>query len=120
MEIEDHGGGCCGIYHVQDFFSYHNEDDLENAVEEINAPRTDCYCLECEELNERLESHSFAVEAILTDDQLEERDGYWSKALKKAGFILTVRWLNPNSGNYCNQFVLCDNEPKDSPFNKEW
>jgi len=50
---------------------------------------------------------------IFTDTQLQ---GGWLEALDRIGFRRTVRWRNPNSRNYCNQFILAFDEPPEGGY----
>ena len=100
MSYYEHGGNCCGISHVFDFpdeadMSWLNsqilwateeiEDENEQAVEYGNRKRW-------------RGKFGHAIEVCLTDDQMV----VWAATLKKKGFKLGLRWLNDNSGNYCN------------------
>jgi hypothetical protein len=49
---------------------------------------------------------TFLVQVILTDDQLENSE--YVEALKNRGFMFVTSWVNVNTGNRCNLFVLHD------------
>lgn len=125
MDWNEHGGECCGMNHIHNFGTKNAESqkaeleaNIKEAREESLVGEHGCDCDECMASLERAEDSPIAIECILTDEQLTRNDNTISKVLKEQGFILTARWLNPNSGNYCNQFVLCENTAEDSPFNK--
>lgn len=96
--IEDgHGGECCGITHVSNFDTYSEPtaDELKAAAEEFQRDHGGA-------------SRDHMYEAVLTDNQLSWKDGFWRKQLKKAGFKKVTRFRNSNSGNYCNVFHKCN------------
>ncbi len=77
----EHGGECCGMSHI------HN----------IGGPTTLSF------IDRRLEDfpHHHCVEIVLTDNQIKDSKALM-KGIKKRGFKLVSRFLNDNSGNYCN------------------
>ncbi len=100
MSYEYHGGYCCGISHVHSFppraDSNWLDREMARAVEEIEEKNR----LYVEEGLRQMWRGKFghAIEVCLTDDQMI----VWAETLKKKGFKLGLRWLNDNSGNYCN------------------
>lgn len=118
LSQSDHGGGCCGISHVSGFrstFSTTKEGQhlLEEDVDLL------LKCLEDSELFDKLfdSAHYHLIEIVLTDEQIEDRKELVKK-LKKAGFKLVSRFLNGNSGNFCNVLHWRQNRLEGSPFNK--
>lgn len=100
MSYFDHGGNCCGISHVYNFPARADAAWLDCEIELA----TEGILLDNEDIaEERGQKHwrgkfGHAIEICLTDDQMKE----WSPTLKAKGFKLGLRWLNDNSGNYCN------------------
>lgn len=52
--------------------------------------------------------NTVAYEMVFTDHKLKNG---WREALDRLGFKHTFRWKNPNSPNYCNQFVYGQERP---------
>ena len=82
--ITPHGGSCCGIRHICGFGSARY--DLTKFKADM-APFM------------RPRSWGLLVEAVLTDDQMENG---WAPVLKDTGFKLVNRFRNGNSGNHVN------------------
>lgn len=97
MEIDQHGGECCGASHIFNFGRWSSE--AERELVRIRDRRLEYW----EEDEDRLPSHLFEV--VLTDQQLCDDNRAWVVALKRCGFRFVTRWYNSNSGNYCNMFV---------------
>lgn len=94
MDVEYHGGGCCGITHIFGF-GYPTEARL-TALKNWLADFVDRqYELEFGEYDGEF---SCALEATLTDGQMVE----WAPVLKKHGFKIAHRFFNSNSGNVVN------------------
>ena len=100
MTFNYHGGECCGVSHVYDF--PHRADEawlnreIFNAIDEIESDNQEAVY---EGSRTRWKgTFGHAIEVCLTDDQMM----VWAETLKKKGFRLGLRWLNDNSGNYCN------------------
>jgi len=95
-----HGGGCCGISHVSNFPTRLDEEwlyrEMQEAVEETESGAR--YAVQEGGLKKWKGKFGHAIEVCLTDDQMV----VWAETLKKKGFKLGLRWLNDNSGNYCN------------------
>jgi len=98
--FDEHGGGCCGISHVYWFPEDVNEtwlnQQMTDAIEEVEDLAT--AQVERGGLTAWKGKFGHAIEVCLTDDQMV----VWAVTLKKKGFKLGLRWLNNNSGNYCN------------------
>jgi aryl carrier-like protein len=100
MSYNEHGGNCCGISHV---FYFPLQSDLTWLNTQIQWATQDTLA-DNEELVESGDRQRWrgkfghAIEVCLTDDQMM----VWAETLKKKGFKLGLRWLNDNSGNYCN------------------
>ena len=89
MQIINHGGGCCGIRHIQGFGSIDYASMAEAFVKEFKdlmEPFTRPGC-------------NLLVEAVLTDRQMVSG---WAKVLKDFGFRHVSRFKNSNSHNYVN------------------
>jgi len=83
MRYSQHGGRCCGIYHAYDFVDGDGSGrDLDWAIGQHDG------------LSNRV------LEAIITDGQVAEHE----PDLLAEGFVKVARWLNGNSGNYCNAY----------------
>lgn len=131
MDWNEHGGECCGVSHVLNFpyradraeldryvkraIEATEEPARENVEEDLKAYR------ENPEYWGELRPHTIRgkfghlIEVCLTDDQMAE----WASTLKEYGFRLGPRWLNDNSGNYCNLLTYQTKQPsKPRPF--EW
>lgn len=100
MSYSYHGGECCGISHVHDFPDRANarwlDDQIDLAISEVEDAAIDRAYFDGEK--KRRGKFGHAIEVVLTDDQMI----VWAETLKKKGFKLGLRWLNDNSGNYCN------------------
>ena len=83
MRYNTHGGYCCGINHAFDF----NDD-------EGNGRGLDWAVRQHDGLSNRV------LEAIIADNQIAEHE----PDLLAEGFVKVARWLNGNSGNYCNAY----------------
>ncbi len=77
----EHGGECCGMTHIYN----------------IGGPTTLSY------IDRQLQDlpHHHCVEIVLTDGQIRANKTI-VRGLKQRGFKLVSRFLNDNSGNYCN------------------
>lgn len=93
FEIKYHGGNCCGMKHIHNIpiYSESNEVRLKDKIEQIQSLRSSYD-----------QKNFIAIEMIFTDSKLKNG---WKEALERLGFKHTVRWKNPNSPNYCNQYV---------------
>jgi hypothetical protein len=111
MRMRKHGGGCCGITHLEGFLAYPIEETLKQLnrkMELFNGPRR--YWRR----NTGQKDFNVALECVLTDQQLSGKRRYsyqaegtgttWKEELDKRGFKLVFRFKNQNSGNYCNVF----------------
>lgn len=83
MRYAGHGGRCCGIQHIYNF----NED--QETSHDL------AWCIRHHDgLPNRV------LEAVLNDDQIAEHE----PDLIANGFVKVARWLNGNSGNFCNAY----------------
>ena len=100
MSYYEHGGNCCGISHIFNF--PHDADEawlnrqIFKAIEEIESDNQ--WSVDEGTRTRWKGKFGHAIEVCLTDDQMM----VWAETLKKKGFRLGLRWLNDNSGNYCN------------------
>lgn len=109
----EHGGGCCGIYHIHGFGFIDSLSPtldcrkriIEKAVADCIADydgNTDIFTGEdCDE-----DSWQMAIECILVNSQLPG----WQEALEACGFTMVKSWDNSNSGNTCNMFIKGTNQ----------
>ena len=115
--ISSHGGECCGVSHVYNFYGdvtvKDTMTDMEDRLEEMAGDvERDCSCPICERARKRLEeagiggAHGHLFEAVLTDDQM----GRYGKDLREAGWKVVARWFNSNSGNMCNMLIWTNSE----------
>ena len=90
MDIDSHGGGCCGIFHLSEFDEDHDADEMtfKDKVEAIQ------YSLRG--IERRL------VEAVLADYQFKN----WERALQKVGFRLKTRFRNGNTNRNIRVYHL--------------
>lgn len=110
MRSEDHGGNCCGITHMWNLTRYEEGSEFEESVDEFI----------CWRMYEDGDDHSHLIEVVLTDAQINEFRGR-ARYLKEKGFKLVNRFLNDNSGNWCNVLHLTLKQStnlEDSPWNK--
>lgn len=94
------GGNCCGISHVYDFPIRADAAWLDRQIEGATDLIREENEIAVEEGDRTRWRGKFghAIEICLTDSQMKE----WAPTLKAKGFKLGLRWLNDNSGNYCN------------------
>lgn len=105
-ETYDHGGGCCGITHCFNFGPTPDERRLRSLDDILaNWRQRKYYNLE----EQHLKSFNAALECVLTDNQLANG---WARELKLRGFKVVHRFLNSNSGNYCNVLYYTPHEPR--------
>lgn len=111
MNIEAHGGGCCGVTHIYNFWKQ-NEEGVKELKRDVvrfldwqyDNPDVRIGGYEAEEDPEdwanRPTNKKFSciLEACLTDDQMM----FWAPHMKEAGFKVVNRFLNSNSGNVVN------------------
>jgi hypothetical protein len=98
----EHGGGCCGMTHLSEFPEIEDMLDEDYRIPTVKE-RSDF-------IRSSISSggHKHCYEIVLTDSQLK----YWRSAVRMAGFRRVNRFLNSNSGNYCNVFHLTTNQPQ--------
>jgi hypothetical protein len=104
MNIDEHGGGCCGMMHIYAF---------------ENGPRPYLLRLLDTQMRDWVEENyasaagektfNVLLEAVLTDDQMANG---WAPELKQRGWKLVTRFFNSNSGNYCNVLHYTPHEPR--------
>ena len=121
MHIDGHAN-CCGIYVLSGFYNSYQKANVYTV--ELCPDRPQYYrkiAKESEKTNEQMfddimknygplinnyDDRGKIVEAVLTDRQLMNEDGFWAKKLKANGFTLSRRFRN-TGGNVCNVFHLC-------------
>lgn len=104
-----HGGGCCGMYHIQGFPIGEDVKNLKVVKDALAAVG-----------NQIIEpGEGRLCEIVLTDGQIEAMP-VLVKGLKELGFKLKTRFKNRNSGNYCNVLHWSPtNELHGSPYWKK-
>lgn len=92
LDMEGHGGGCCGRAHLYDF------PDLDECKRTTSKERVDFI------LNRIHSSYrgGMGVEVVLNEEQLPQ----WRGAVTKAGFKQVFKFRNKNSGLMCHVFML--------------
>ena len=88
--ITRHGGNCCGVKHIYGFTGRETREDIESLFRIARVRHSNTSCI--------------LVEAILTNAQCKNNNGYLPNLLQSIGFKLVARFKNPNSGNFCNVF----------------
>lgn len=110
MRWDEHGGGCCGVSHIFDFPTLSvDKDEVEHLNDIISSLLKSLKDINRDEnTDDPLWSGEFShlFEIVLTDSQMD----IWAKTLKEKGFKYVTRWLNDNSGNYCNLLVYLSDE----------
>lgn len=108
---EEHGGGCCGAFHIRDFQRGTEKKSIENEIAdargtifEEDAPVTDS--------GDRVHGGNYLCECILTNQQLRVH----RESLKEIGFKRVAVWRNPNTGNVLNMLVLYDKVNRHEPY----
>jgi hypothetical protein len=127
MEIYEHGGECCGVRHISDFYGkYLNFGSRVRAiVSELNSVRLigdligdfdcncdndeDCYC-ESEYEHSPEEGQSYLFEAIHAGEQIK----VWERAMLAVGFKPVTEFINRNTGNLCRVYHLLYERPLDA------
>jgi hypothetical protein len=87
-----HGGGCCGINHLQGFYGL-NKENRERLVKQFKDLVANY---------KKRSSRNMMLEVAITDGQAKQ----WAPYLKEEGFEHVHRFRNGNSGNYVNLFVF--------------
>jgi hypothetical protein len=110
-----HGGDCCGMTHIHNFPYKPNAEvqkELDNIVESITeaCAQEGCSC-GCSAAS----PGRGLVEIVLVDAQAKG----WHSSLKKRGFRRVGRFLNSNSGNYCNIYHLAFGQPRGGSREKD-
>jgi hypothetical protein len=88
MYTVSHGGGCCGINHIQDFGREPNKGSVSVLKKILN-----------DNINNSLD-HSMLFEIALNEDQFPS----WNDELVAIGFRPVSMFKNPNSGNECKVY----------------
>ena len=90
VQVNEHGGGCCGARHIRGFGDAENRDpDLINtAAAEVPPSRM--------------------TEVILNGNQVRSYPAILER-LANLGFVLDGHWINGNHGSHNYRFSRCDN-----------
>lgn len=115
MFYSPHGGDCCGATHVVGFREVNQTQlrtTIDDAIYEVQRfVDADIEHGEADRIYKGPFGH--LIEVVLTDEQMIQ----WAQTLKGMGFRLGPRWLNDNSGNYCNLLTWQSKKPsKPRPF----
>jgi hypothetical protein len=102
VETTAHGGGCCGVIHISDFWRETREgvEKFKRALDNIFDEHFNGSEYEIDDWTDEPTDKKFSclVEACLVDQQMH----FWAPHLKEAGFKVVNRFLNSNSGNVVN------------------
>lgn len=101
---EPHGGGCCGMTHIRDFYTSVSF-DMKRLATCINTTLDE---LRADNGIDDDKPFGHLFEVVLTDQQMQT----YSEAMKEKGFRLVNRFYNANSGNYCNILHLAVHQPR--------
>jgi len=112
LSVDEHGGQCCGIYHLFDFY--------DGQLQAYDYKKHD-YVDRDATLNEKVEfiargvkictrsNHErMAIEVTLIQDQRKT----WERALQRCGFRRVFRFVNGNTGNTVYVYFLATNQPE--------
>lgn len=115
LNYTQHGGGCCGIYHLYGF----DEVDLDDPWGEPKGTEI-TFSDKIEVINYYLniitadhgapygsEKH-LCIEVVLANFQWKE----WERAIQRCGFKKKLEFLNSNSQNQCRIYLLAVNQSK--------
>lgn len=121
MQIDGHGGECCGISHI---FSFNNDvsevkgilDELiDEQIDEMNEVGYDEDDNECQKVDDSGDfSHVFEV--CLTDNQML----LYGPTLKEYGFKIVNRWINHNTDNHVTMLHFNRNPAVSKPPYEVW
>ncbi len=101
--INDHGGGCCGMYHVNDL-----DDDCTDFVS--GQGEIPSFERLQQTVNRAIEAQGDqgCIEIVLTGPMLKD----WRGKVVKLGFRRVNKFVNGNSGNTCYVYHLLTNQLK--------
>jgi len=109
VNLEVHGGYCCGRYHIYEFEGYGErpKDWIEKVKEILNRDNYDL-----DDYEEEVTLEEMCCEITLTEQQaLQEQDGKtFESMIKKIGFEEVYRFNNPNSGNIVRVYMYSSNK----------
>lgn len=113
LELQEHGGYCCGINHLMSF--PYNEDYKGNKWVDISWDDETLTPKELEFEVRRLvhDSDGGAVEVVLTQEQTK-----CIPTLRRVGFKKVFEFRNPNSKNICNVFYIDKTKVKEEKKKK--
>jgi hypothetical protein len=97
LDVEPHGGCCCGMAHLFNF-------DSDEKPDQIDEER---FLRSLERAKEEGGMIRGCVEVVLVDGQMP----IFATMLRRHGFKRVNRFLNANSGNYCNVLHLNYGQP---------
>lgn len=103
--VNEHGGGCCGIQHINEFPS--SNVYTPKARREMIAEAVAEAISEYDDDDRDLADWRCALEVVLAEYQIPG----WRKPLEDSGFREVFSFLNDNSGNRCYVFYLETNKP---------
>lgn len=119
LEVEKHGGGCCGRFHISNFPEVGEHinalpnalaDKISNVEVALKQGAVDLHIEygECDDEDCITgDEYSFCAEVVLVDSQLDD----WQAALLLTGFKKVHEFRNSNSGNMCHVFFCnCGNK----------
>ena len=108
---EEHGGACCGRYHIYNFNPYDmpaNLSSIKNFMDKDN----NSYGDDGYEHGDDRQRSGMCCEVTLTEVQcgLSYRGKTFKTYLKDMGFEDVYQFLNPNSGNIVHVFLHSSNK----------
>lgn len=108
LEVEDHGGHCCGVKHLHGFpcSSQYTAAEKEQWLRDAIHRCIDQFS-EFDDDEQAYSTWRGCIEVVLAEDQLN----CWCRTLEEAGFKQVFSFLNHNSGNECHVFLLETNRP---------
>jgi hypothetical protein len=96
--LEDHGGGCCGRFHMFAFDAVDIWDEdlsFRDKVAGLRAVLRKYYIAPAGR-------RGYCIEVVLNEYQLKD----WSRSLTTVGFKRVFSFCNANSGNNCYVYLL--------------
>jgi hypothetical protein len=122
LEIDSHGGHCCGVTHLSHFpttpagttdvqrIAYIRQgieevlDDQD--IESCDPDECASLCAGCESFEDKRKSHRHCIEVVITTAQARE----WRGPLETVGFKEVYSFHNSNSNNACHVFMFTTGE----------
>lgn len=109
LMVDEHGGSCCGIQHIHNFYSLGETLMLSDKIKEINNAINDV--IDEYDQEDRLDEGCWRAgcEIVLASYQLSD----WREAVEAVGFKEVFSFINSNSDNRCHVFYFATNSEGD-------